>query len=40
MVVAVSFEHILSPVAEIFPVKAGDANGAFNAKLVLVSVLV
>ena len=40
MVVAVSFEHVVSPVVEIAPVSAGDANGAFNAKLSSTSVLV
>ena len=40
MVVAISFEHVISPIVEIVPVKAGDANGAFHAKLVLDSVLV
>ena len=40
MVVAVSLEDMISPGVEILPVNAGDANGAFNAKLVLVSVLV
>ena len=40
MVIAIAFEPVKSPVVEIFPVNAGDANGAFNAKLFSTSVLV
>ena len=40
MVVAVAFEHVISPMVEIFPVNAGDANCAFNAKLSSTSGLV
>ena len=32
MVVAVAFEHIISPMIERTQVKAGDENGAFNSK--------
>jgi hypothetical protein len=39
-VVAGAFEHIISPVVEIVPVNAGDANGAFNVKLASTSVFV
>ena len=34
MVVAVSFEHVVSPVVEIVPVNAGDANGALRFRAV------
>ena len=40
IVVAVSFEHVILPVVGIAPVSAGDANGAFNAKLSSAYVLV
>ena len=30
MVVAVAFEHVISPVVERAPVSAGDVDGAFN----------
>ena len=33
MVVAVSFEHVISPVVEIDPANADDANGALGFKL-------
>ena len=33
IVVAVAFEQVISPAVEWVPVNAGDANGAFNAKV-------
>ena len=38
MVVAVAFENVMSPVVEIPPVNAGDANGAFEFRVVCVAV--
>ena len=40
MVVAIAFEPIISPVVEIAPINAGDANAAFNVKLASTSAFV
>ena len=39
MVVAVSFDHVISPAVEIDPVNAGDANGALRIRAVWIGVV-
>ena len=39
MVVAVLFEHVVSPVVEIVPVNAGDASGALRFRAVRIDVV-